>query len=171
MSNRKAGSTRVDNGRLFAFPLCWSWFVQSKFTGERCSLFLGRNEGKSEIRKLTALQLGSLVQNTLLRFVYLSSCGGAHTASPPTLLDDDFLGVMDGLVMGGVPAVLDFRWPVSDDGAQLLTQSFYSAWLDEEKRLDKASCEARRTVADQLGRDERAWFSPILTMGSSPHLC
>ena len=66
--------------------------------------------------------------------------------------------------MGGVPAVLGFRWPVSDDGAQLLAQSFYSAWLDEEKRLDEALRGARSTVADQLGRDERAWFSPILAM-------
>ena len=39
---------------------------------------------------------------------------------------------MDGLVTSGVPVVLGFRWPVSDDGAQLLAQSFYSAWLDEE---------------------------------------
>lgn len=103
--------------------------------------------------------MGSLVQNTLLRFVYLGSCWGAHTAPPAALLDGDFLGVM-----GGVLAVLGFRWPVSDDGAQLLAQSFYSAWLDEEKKLDKALYEARRTVTDQLGRDERAWLSPILAM-------
>ena len=80
------------------------------------------------------------------------------------LLDDDFLGVMDGLVMGGVPAVLGFRWPVSDGGAQLLAQSFYAAWLERGYRPDKALCEARTTVADQMGRDERAWFSPILAM-------
>ena len=121
-------------------------------------------KGKSKVIKLIASQLESLVQNTPLRFVYLSSCWGAHTAPPAALLDDDFLGVMDGLVTSGVPVVLGFRWPVSDDGAQLLAQSFYSAWLDEEKKLDKALYEARRTVADQFGRDERAWFSPILAM-------
>lgn len=121
-------------------------------------------KGKSKVINLIASQLEILVQKTPLHLVYLSCCWGAHTAPPATLLDDDFLGVMDGLVMGGVPAVLGFRWPVSDDGAQLLAQSFYSAWLDEEKKLDKALYEARRTVADQLGRDERAWFSPILAM-------
>ena len=103
----------------------------------------------------------------LFRFVYLSSCRGAQTAPPDVLLDDDFLGVMDGLVMGGVPAVLGFRWPVSDGGAQLLAQSLYTAWLERGTRLDKALCEARRTVADQRGRDERAWFSPILVMRAS----
>jgi hypothetical protein len=121
-------------------------------------------KGESEVRKLTASQLEALVQNTPLHFVYLSNCWGSHTASPATLLDNDFLGVMDGLVMGGVPAVLGFRWPVADDSARSLGQSFYSAWLGRKQQLGKALCEARRTVADQMGRDERAWFSPILVM-------
>ena len=121
-------------------------------------------QGQSEIRKLTASQLEGLVRDTPLRFVYLSSCRGASTAPPATLLDEDFLGVMDGLVMGGVPAMLGFRWPVGDSGAHILAQSFYSAWLEGGNRLDQALCEARRTVADRCGRDERAWFSPILVM-------
>jgi hypothetical protein len=121
-------------------------------------------KGKSRVEELTASQLEILVRNTLLRFVYLSCCWGAHTAHPVNLLDDDFLGVMDGLAMGGVPAILGFRWPVSDRGAQLLAQSFYSTWLDDKKRLDGALLRARRTVADRYGRDERAWFSPILVM-------
>jgi hypothetical protein len=120
--------------------------------------------GESEVKKLSASQLEGLVRNTPLRFVYLSNCWGSHTASPATLLDNDFLGVMDGLVMGGLPAVLGFRWPVGDDSARLLGQSFYSAWLGREKQLGQALCEARRTVADQMGRDEKAWFSPILVM-------
>ena len=41
---------------------------------------------------------------------------------------------------------------------------FYSAWLEGGNRLDSALYEARRTVADRRGRDERAWFSPILVM-------
>lgn len=135
---------------------------------EKSALYFWQGgKGKSEVKELTASQLEILVQNTPLRFAYLSCCWGAHTAHPISLLDDDFLGVMDGLVMGGVPAVLGFRWPVSDDGAQLLAQSFYSAWLDAEKRPDWALLEARRTVADRLGRDERAWFSPVLIMRAS----
>ena len=129
--------------------------------------FWEETKGDGEIKMLTASQLAGLVQNTPLRFVYLSSCRGAQTAPSTALLDDDFLGVMDGLVMGGVPAVLGFRWPVSDGGAQLLAQSFYAAWLQRGTRLDKALCEARGTVADERGRDERAWFSPVLVMRGS----
>jgi hypothetical protein len=121
-------------------------------------------QGKSGVIKLAASQLADLAQGTPLSFAYLSNCWGSHTAPPVKLLDDDFLGVMDGLVMGGVPAVLGFRWPVSDNGARLLAHAFYSTWLGEEKRLDKALCQARGAVADQMGLDERAWFSPILVM-------
>ena len=103
-----------------------------------------------------------LVQDTPLRFVYLSSCWGARIAASDALLDDDFLGVMDGLVMGGVPVVIGFRWPVSDHGARLLARSFYSALLESGDGFDEALYKARKTVADRIGRDERAWFSPIL---------
>jgi len=122
-------------------------------------------KGRSKVEELTAQQLGSLVQDTPLRFAYLSCRWGAHTVPPLNLLDDDFLSVMDGLVMGGVPAILGFRCAVSDLGAQLLASSFYSAWLNGKKRLDRALLDARCTVADRLGRDERAWLSPILVIG------
>jgi hypothetical protein len=123
-------------------------------------------KGESVVKELTALQLESLVQNTPLRFVYLSCCWGAHTTHSASLLDDDFLGVMDGLVMGGVPAILGFRWPVSDKGAQSLAKSFYSAWLDEGRRLDEALLKARQTVANESQWEDKAWFSPVLAMRS-----
>ena len=121
-------------------------------------------KGKSKVKKLTASDLKILIQNTPLRFVYLSSCWGAYTAHPTNLLEDDFLGVMDGVVMGGVPAVLGFRWPVSDPGAQSLAESFYSALLDEHKELEEALLQARTAVVTQHGRDEWTWFSPVLAM-------
>jgi len=121
-------------------------------------------KGKSKVKNLTASDLKILVQNTPLRFVYLSSCWGAYAAHSTSLLEDDFLGVMDGVVMGGVPAVLGFRWPVSDPGAQLLAERFYSALLDEQKRLDEALLQARTAVATRHGRDKWTWFSPVLAM-------
>ena len=120
--------------------------------------------GNSKVEKLTALQLESLVRGTPLRFVYLGGCQGTPTVSSSGLPTGDFLGAMDGLVMGGVPAVLGLRWPVSGDGARLLTSTFYAAWLNEGKRRDEALLVARRTVADHLGRDDRTWFSPVLAM-------
>lgn len=121
-------------------------------------------EGIGEVKALTALQLGLLIQNTLLQFVYLSSCWGAQTSSSLSLLDHEFLGIMDGLAMVGIPAILGFRWPVSDQAASFLARSFYSAWLNGSGGVDRALRTARQVVVDQMGLDERAWFSPVLIL-------
>jgi len=128
---------------------------------ERSALYFWEEAiGQGQVIALTAARLESMVRNTPLLFAYLSCCSGARTGKGRNLLDDDFLGIMDALVMGGVPAVLGFRWPVSDSGARTLAHSFYSALLEDGKELDEALLNAR----NRLDRDEQDWFSPILIM-------
>lgn len=128
---------------------------------ERSALrFWETTMGQSNIVELTAARLESMVRNTPLLFAYLSCCYGAKTGEGRDLLDDDFLGVMDALVMGGIPAVLGFRWPISDQGARALAHSFYTTLLQDGKELDEALLHAR----NMLDRDEQDWFSPILVM-------
>ncbi|MFZ5915482.1 MAG: CHAT domain-containing protein [Chloroflexota bacterium] len=126
---------------------------------ERSALFFWEGAvEQSKIAPLTAVQLGSIVRDTPLLFAYLSCCWGAEVGEDRDLLDGDFLGIMDAFVMGGVPAVLGFRWPVSDEGSRVLAQVFYTALLEEGRELDEALLEARK----RLDRDSPDWFSPIL---------
>jgi len=128
---------------------------------ERSALYFWEGTmGQSNVVVLTAAQLEGIVRNTPLLFAYLSCCWGARAGEDRDLLDDDFLGIMDALVMGGVPAVLGFRWPVSDRGARTLARSFYAALLEDGKELDEALLHAR----NRLDRDEQDWFSPVLIM-------
>jgi CHAT domain-containing protein len=92
----------------------------------------------------------------------LSCCSGSRTGAPDKLLDDDFLGIADGIIHAGVPSVLGFRWPVSDDGAITLALAFYES-LARQGHLDTALLDARREVAMQ-DRDDITWLSPILIM-------
>jgi CHAT domain-containing protein len=132
---------------------------------EASSLFFWeKTGGRGSVRPLTAQELSTLVRDTPLRFVYLSCCRGAVTENLAALMEDDFLGVMDGLLMGGIPAVLGFRWSVSEAGAQMLARVFYSVMLERELTPDEALLWARRRVAEKLGRDEKAWLSPMLVM-------
>ncbi len=78
------------------------------------------------------------------------------------MLDDDFLGVAEGIINAGVPSVLGYRWPVSDEGAMLLATAFYES-LVKQGHLDTALLDARREVA-MLDRDDITWLSPILIM-------
>jgi hypothetical protein len=122
--------------------------------------FCNGTAGQSDVAALTAAQLEGMIRSTPLTFAYLSCCWGATAGEERDLLDDDFLGIVDALVMGGVPAVLGFRWPVSDVGARTLAQSFYKALLEDGKELDEALLYGR----NKLDRDGQDWFSPVLVM-------
>jgi len=72
-------------------------------------------------------ELRILLKGSIVRLIYLSCCLGAKTADSLKLLEDDFLGLAEGLIQAGVPSVLAFRWPVSDAGAKTLALRFYES--------------------------------------------
>jgi CheY-like chemotaxis protein len=132
---------------------------------EKSSLFFWEKQGRSG--NVKALSVDTL-KNALrlkghdLRFVYLSCCSGAATSDESKLLSDDFLGLADGLIATSVPAVLGFRWPVSDVGAMKMALSFYTSLFDQGE-LDAALFDARCEFAgsdDSSGAGD--WLSPIL---------
>lgn len=133
---------------------------------ESCLFFWDKDDGKRRVAKLTGQELSLLMHSTRarptnLRFAYLSCCWGAAGARKTSLLDKDFLGIADALVQAGVPAVLGYRWPVSDDGAKELALAFYQS-LFAQGHLATALLEARCHVAGRLGRNDTTWLSPIL---------
>jgi CHAT domain-containing protein len=93
---------------------------------------------------------------------YMSCCQGAQTGARRDLLNNDLLGLTDGAIMAGVPAVLGFRWPVSDVGARELAILFYSALVDTG-RPDHALLSARHKFFARHETDP-AWLSPVLVM-------
>ncbi len=76
------------------------------------------------------------------------------------LVRHDFLGLADAIVQAGVPAVLGFRWPVSDHAALEMCQAFYRS-LAQHGEPDVALLDARRNVYRE-NADDPAWLSPIL---------
>ncbi len=132
---------------------------------ERSPLFFWEKPNrKGEVKKMPVSEFKMLLRGSDVRFVYLSCCLGAATGDSAKLLDDDFLGITDGLVQAGVPSVLGFRWPVSDRGAIMLSNEFYQS-LAKQGQIDTALFEARYEVATR-DRDDITWISPILIMQS-----
>jgi CheY-like chemotaxis protein len=127
---------------------------------ESCLYFWEKENRQGKVVAMKAAELALLLRDSALKFAYLSCCSGAATGEPAQLLDDDFLGLADGMIRAGVPSVLGLRWPVSDEGAQLLASSFYES-LFTQGNLDVALLEARCRVAERE-RNEKAWISPIL---------
>lgn len=128
-------------------------------SAEKSALILWDDVSCKNTKLLYATQLRTLVENSEIRFFYLSCCLGSTTASQRHLLDDDFLGITDSLIQAGVPSVLGFRWPVSDDGAVQLAEHFYST-LARDGRLNVALLEARNAIE----RDDLTWLSPVLVI-------
>jgi len=108
---------------------------------------------------MTAAELKMLLGQSEVRLVYLSCCYGTATGASQTSLDDDFLGLADAVAQAGVPSVLGFRWPVSDDGARRLALAFYKSLLEQgspEIALWNARCELA------INRNDTTWLSPVL---------
>jgi CheY-like chemotaxis protein len=128
---------------------------------EASSLYFWSEKNKQgDILPMKATELKMLLARSAVRLVYLSSCYGTATGGKATLLDDDFLGLADAVVQAGVPSVLGFRWPVSDEGACEMALAFYRSLLDQGKpeiALWSARCELAAP-----DRDDTTWMSPIL---------
>jgi CheY-like chemotaxis protein len=117
---------------------------------------------QGRVLRMAVSELSMRLRNSDLRFIYLSCCQGTKTGEPGDLLNDDFLGMAHGIISSGVPSVLGFRWPVSDDRARSLAITFYQS-LAKYGVVDTALFEARCQLAAQ-NRDDITWLSPILIM-------
>lgn len=130
-------------------------------SSEKSSLFFWEKPHRQgDVKPLPVSQLRMLLRGSDLRFAYLSCCLGMKAGGPASLLDDDFLGIADGIVHAGVPSVLGYRWPVSDAGARTMADAFYQS-LARQGQIDTALLDARCEVAAQ-NRDDITWLSPIL---------
>jgi CHAT domain-containing protein len=127
---------------------------------EKSSIYFWTEENRQgDVVPMRATELRMLLEHSGARLVYLSCCYGTASSGKVTLLDDDFLGLADAAVQAGVPSVLGFRWPVSDNGARQLALAFYKSLLAQgspEFALWNARCELA------IDRDDTTWLSPIL---------
>ena len=127
---------------------------------ESCLYFWAEENKQGDIVPMKATELKLLLERSEARLVYMSSCYGTATSAQAALLDDDFLGLADAVAQAGVPSVLGFRWPVSDDGARRLALAFYQSLL-EQGGPEFALWSARRELA-AVDRNDPTWLSPIL---------
>jgi len=126
------------------------------------ALFFWADERRQAVRPLRAGELKNRLKDTPVQFVYLSCCRGAQAGAASDLLVSDFLGVLDALLVAQVPAVLGMRWPVSDDAAVILAETFYQALMRGDD-LALATLRARRAAAD-YDRHDPSWAAPVLVV-------
>lgn len=121
-------------------------------------LVLEEDEGRSCL--IRAEQLGMLMHgSTNLRLVILNACEGARTS-----IKNLFAGSAQSLIQQGIPAVIAMQSEISDDGAIMFSEEFYSH-LSEGKPVDEALSQTRLMM--NLKRNDVEWGIPALYMRSS----
>jgi hypothetical protein len=107
-------------------------------------------------------ELGQWLRTSLVRFVYLSCCGGAATP----IKDEQLAGwrptLCREIVEAGVPEVVAYMWPVSDDRSVRFTASFYTDFL---KAFDAPA--ALHAARGSCERDNPLWAASILVKQST----
>jgi Tfp pilus assembly protein PilF len=99
-----------------------------------------------------------------LRLAVLNACqsaapGGNAEAGADF---DPFAGVATSLVLGGFPAVIAMRLPISDDAAIAFSRAFYER-LAAGDPVDAAAAEGRQAVHSAAPADF-AWATPVVFM-------
>jgi CHAT domain-containing protein len=118
--------------------------------------------GEPQSDFLEARQLKILWSVNRPSLFYMSACRGAAVGETQDLFNNDLLGLIDAAISAGVPSVVGFRWPVSDQGAYALSTVFYEELL-KSGRPDHALRSARAKVYFK-DRDDPAWLSSVLVM-------
>ncbi len=128
---------------------------------EQSSLFFWEGNNRSRIMKpMNGNQLRFLLQDSNTRLFHLTCCEGTRAGGLVDLLDDDYLGIADGIIQSGVPSVLGYRWPVSAMSAQKMAMAFYRSIL-RHGSPELALLDARQELAGH-NKDDLTWASPIL---------
>ena len=125
--------------------------------GEGC-LLLETPSGTAE--PINGQLLTHQLKSLLPSLVVLNACDSARTASSQGM--DFFAGAASALVMGGAPAVVAMRAPITNRLATIFSKVFYRE-LATEQPVDAAVAEARLAMyrADPCSPE---WATPVLFM-------
>ncbi len=135
----------LEKGEYDIFHYAGHGYHDQESPDDSCISFWSQKERKGIIRYLTARKLSLLLEDTKLKFIYLSCCYSGNSSPQSKLVSNEFLGFAEGLLTSGVPAVLGYRWPVSDSNASLFAQEFYKSLLSQGN-LDSALLSARKVI-------------------------
>lgn len=103
-------------------------------------------------------RLAKLFEGKPIRLVVLNACQTAEAAD-----SDISMGVAQGLVRIGVPAVIAMQFKILDESALDFTKEFYTT-LADTFQVDRAVSEARQSMFINLEGGRIDWGIPVLFM-------
>jgi CHAT domain-containing protein len=103
-------------------------------------------------------KIGTILEEKYLRLVVLNACQTGEISK-----SEISLGVAEGLIKIGIPAVIAMQFKIPDDSAIEFSKDFYTT-LAETFQVDRAVTEARRNLFINLSGGRIDWGIPVLFM-------
>ncbi len=114
---------------------------------------------------LTAHEIARLLRDRAPHLFFISASVGPQDWDEYVLRESDHFGLFETLVQAGIPAVLGFRWFVTNEGRLRFAERFYQHLLTAPFRPERAVLHARQAVSRWDWQDE-TWASPMLVAPS-----
>jgi len=119
-------------------------------------LVFEQNNGGYELVNID--RISKLLEDKPIRLALLNACQTAKTAE-----SDISLGVAQGLVKIGIPAVIAMQFNIPDKSAAIFSKQFYTT-LAETFQVDRAVSEARQKMFINQENCRIDWGIPVLFM-------
>ncbi len=120
------------------------------------SLVLQGSEGVTE--SLSGSVLASLLKSRDIRLAIVNACDSGRAQDGPRA--DFFAGTATSLLLGGVPAVIAMRTPITDQAAIVFSRTFHRS-LAAGAPVDAAAAEGRLAIY-RLDPQSLEWTIPVL---------
>ncbi|NOK60297.1 MAG: CHAT domain-containing protein [Chloroflexi bacterium AL-W] len=122
-------------------------------TGRNARLSLEDDDG--DVQRVSAMQLGIMLNRSSLRLVVLNACESARLSVEP------FRSLAPALIRGQVPAVVAMQFSVPQESTRAFAAEFYRT-LAEGFPIDACVTEGRKAIMNEIGLGRPDWGIPVV---------
>jgi hypothetical protein len=133
----------------------WHFVGHGTPAGEGRSGMLQFEDSQGDTERVSARDLGILLNRNSIRLIVLNACDSAKLAVDP------FRSVAPALLRAQIPGVIAMQLQVNQDSARAFSEEFYRA-LAEGFPLDACVTEGRKAVIGSAGLRNPDWGIPVV---------
>ena len=133
----------------------WHFVGHGNFDAQGSSGHLLFEDALGDPERVSAMQLGIMLNRSGLRLVILDACSSGQIATDP------FRSIAPALVRAQIPAVIAMQFQVPEETTVAFSTEFYRA-LAEGQPIDACVTEGRRAVMNVSGLGRADWGIPVV---------
>ncbi|MEM8529259.1 MAG: CHAT domain-containing protein [Chloroflexota bacterium] len=133
----------------------WHFVGHGGFDQSGRNARLSFEDDDGDVQRVSAMQLGIMLNRSSLRLVVLNACESARLAVEP------FRSLAPALIRGQVPAVVAMQFSVPQESTRAFAGEFYCA-LAEGFPIDACVTEGRKAIMNEIGLGRPDWGIPVV---------